>query len=34
MQLKILKNNSKFVIDKNWENKALITSAPSGFLKK
>tara|TARA_B100001109_G_C18812109_1_gene450237 strand:- start:67 stop:789 length:723 start_codon:yes stop_codon:yes gene_type:complete len=29
-----LKNNSKFVIDKNWENKALITSAPSGFLKK
>ena len=29
-----LKNNPKFKIDPYFENKALITSAPSGFLKK
>jgi cephalosporin hydroxylase len=29
-----LKTNSKFIIDKDYENKSLITSAPSGFLKK
>lgn len=29
-----LKNNKKFVVDKNIENKLLITSAPSGFLKR
>ncbi len=29
-----LKNNEKFVIDKNIENKLLITVAPDGYLKK
>lgn len=29
-----LKKNNKFKIDTDFENKALITSAPSGFLKK
>jgi cephalosporin hydroxylase len=29
-----LKTNSKFIIDRDYENKSLITSAPSGFLKK
>jgi cephalosporin hydroxylase len=29
-----LKTNSKFIIDKDYENKSLITSAPSGFIKK
>ena len=29
-----LRKNNKFKIDTNFENKALITSAPNGFLKK
>lgn len=29
-----LKNNNKFIIDKDIENKLLITVAPSGYLKK
>jgi cephalosporin hydroxylase len=32
--IEFLKRNSKFKIDPYFENKALITSAPSGFLKK
>ena len=31
--MEFLKNNSRFKIDKDIENKLLITSCPSGFLK-